>query len=153
MLVYIPPEYHGLERMHRVPYTFGIEVAGSPEKHGPNVVWAVADGTAEHFEKEGHLWNYYDYDWSDVDTLCFGHDEESLLDSGKIKEHHNVVTIPQTSLSMQMDQAMAIILAHYVANYPDEERAAKVKAAADRIKSMRRENRAEWLAKSRTGEV
>ena len=132
-------------------FTFGLEVSGDPDKSGDKVVWAVADGTAD--DLADRVVDYREYDWSQAATVCFGHDEESLVHSGKIKDHHDLVTIPQTSMSMNMDQALAIILAHYVTVVPDEARDVKVQATLNEIRAQRAENRKRWLDLSKTGEV
>jgi len=149
--VYVPEEYQLYERLMRPIFTFGLEVSGDPDKYGDKVVWAVADGTAE--DLADRVVDYRKYDWTQAATVCFGHDEESLVHSGKIKDHHDLVTIPQTSLSINMDQAMAIILAHYVTVVPDEEREAKVQKAMDGLRALRAENRKKWLDLSLTGQV
>lgn len=137
--IYIPPEYHGVERVMRPIFTFGLKVRGTIGEG--KVVWAVADGTAEHFDKLGYVWDYRDYDWSEADVLCFGADEESLLDSGKIKDDHDLVTIPNTSLSLHVDQAIAILVSHYTQNYPDADRDAFVKSRWDELCERRRKNK------------
>lgn len=151
--IYMPDEYlfHESGRYTRLPFVFGLEITSLPEKYGDKVVWAVADGTAE--DLADRVIDYREYDWSQARVLGFGHDEESLVHSGKIKDHHDLVTIPQTIASMQVDQAMAILIAHYVTVIPDAEREAKVNDSIAKVSELRKENRAEWLAASRTGEV
>lgn len=149
MLIHMPREYIEDEsgRYTRVPFVFGLHVTELPEKHGGKIVWAVADGTAE--DLADRVVDYREYDWSQADVLGFGHDEESLVHSGKIKDDHDLVTIPQTSVSMQMDQAMAIIIAHYTTVVPDEEREARVAGQLKRTQKRRRKWRNTWLENGR----
>lgn len=130
--VYIPEAYHTDQRALRAIMSFGIDAKGEIPADAKKVVWAVADRTADTLQPI----DYREYDYSDVDTLCFGGDDEILIDMGVIKPNHDVITIPGLAWSLYMDQAIAVILAHYVKRYPSEDRNLRV---AELVKNKRAE--------------
>lgn len=155
LTIYVPEQYTADQRALRAAMTFGLLVkAGVPKG---KVVWAVADATAEQL---GAV-DYREYDWSQVDSLCFGADDEILIETDKIKPEHDVVTIPQLAWSLYMDQAIPVILAHYVTYFPDGERddrvkemiVKKLKAKAIREQKEAEDARDESLERQRLGVV
>lgn len=125
--IYIPKELQNDFRILRVPSAFCFDMKGEIPADAKKVVWATGDRTAYDLNAV----NYMEYDWSDVDVLCFGGDDEILIDMDVIKPEHDVVTIPNLSASLYVDQAMAIILNYYIRKYPCPEREARaIKKAA-----------------------
>lgn len=127
--VYIPEEYHSDQKALRAINTFGIDAKGAIPADAKKVVWAVADRTAE----ETNPVDYREYDYSQADIICFGGDDQILIDTGLIKPEHDTITIPDLAWSLYMHQAIAVILSHYITHYECEERKQKIKAAREKV--------------------
>lgn len=128
--VHIPDEYHADQKALRAINTFGLDAKGVGSiPANARVVWAVADRTAE----ETNPVDYRDYDYSQVDIICFGGDDQILIDTGLIKPEHDTITIPDLAWSLYMHQAIAVILSHYITHYECEERKQRIKDARERV--------------------
>lgn len=136
MLTVCLPEHSApedeLNRLLRVTGAFGLDAKGVANG---KVVWAVADTTADKLKPV----SYREYDWTDVDTLCIGADMDVLFDTDLIKPEHDVVTIPGMGYSLYGDQALAILLEHYVHNYPSKKQSSRTEKFINRRLKWRQE--------------